>query len=277
MLSRFLVGLGCKGCIVILIAAISGCGGGAVNRQSTSVSLADAATAKKMAAIVTGKCVKSGNTPCLITAGGTYSGTWVSTDPTAPVVIIATTDPVVIQNCVMTGASDLVNAWSTLHTNVSINHCIGYVANPIATQYGAAGITMDGKQSDTAATATAFVNIYSNQIVSHSGNGINLAAGHDTKAYSNRIVGTSFYKNTNPQQPYFGWGSVNVTNNYSQPAWVFFNNTAIKNVSANQITWAYASAPLVAKAGSKCHHGWDKVSARDYHEWGLRAKIRGQR
>ena len=64
----------------------------------------------------------------------------------------------------------------------------GYPAVPTSTGYYAGGITMDGSAADTAATATAFFNIYNNQIVAHANFGIGLAAGHDEQAYGNRVI-----------------------------------------------------------------------------------------
>jgi hypothetical protein len=46
--------------------------------------------------------------PVTITQGGTYSGNWKSTDAETAAVIIATSEPVVIQNSYVTGPSDLI-------------------------------------------------------------------------------------------------------------------------------------------------------------------------
>ncbi len=109
----------------------------------------------------------------------------------------------------------------------------GYPANPNATLYYAAGIVTDGTASDTAATATAFVHIYDNQVVAHAGNSISIAAGHDNEVYSNRIVSSGQYPNGTWYVGYTGV-SVQDCTCYNQPSSVYFNNWAKKNVSGDQ-------------------------------------------
>ena len=48
--------------------------------------------------------------PLVITQGGTYSGNYRSTDSNVPVIKIQTTQPVIIENCVLAGAGDLIDA-----------------------------------------------------------------------------------------------------------------------------------------------------------------------
>ncbi|GAB3874810.1 hypothetical protein GCM10028824_28690 [Hymenobacter segetis] len=48
--------------------------------------------------------------PLVITQGGTYTGNYRSTDSNVPVITIQTTQPVVIENCVLAGAGDLIDA-----------------------------------------------------------------------------------------------------------------------------------------------------------------------
>lgn len=48
--------------------------------------------------------------PLVITQGGTYSGNYRSTDSSVPVIKIQTTQPVIIENCILAGAGDLIDA-----------------------------------------------------------------------------------------------------------------------------------------------------------------------
>jgi Chitobiase/beta-hexosaminidase C-terminal domain len=48
------------------------------------------------------------STPIVITRGGTYSGDWQSTDPEVAPVIVATTDPVILQDSHLSGAGNLI-------------------------------------------------------------------------------------------------------------------------------------------------------------------------
>ncbi|MER8383501.1 hypothetical protein [Mesorhizobium sp. M1399] len=73
----------------------------------------------------------------IITAGGTYSGRWHSDDPDVPAVTIRTTEPVTIENCVVSGVgtlistrygeaehrSDGVNPRNTHYADVTVRNC----------------------------------------------------------------------------------------------------------------------------------------------------------
>ncbi|GAB2700206.1 hypothetical protein GCM10011495_24280 [Hymenobacter frigidus] len=48
--------------------------------------------------------------PLVITQGGTYSGNYRSTDSNVPAISIQTTQPVTIENCILAGAGDLIDA-----------------------------------------------------------------------------------------------------------------------------------------------------------------------
>ncbi len=48
--------------------------------------------------------------PLVITQGGTYTGNYRSTDSNVPAITIQTTQPVIIENCVLAGAGDLIDA-----------------------------------------------------------------------------------------------------------------------------------------------------------------------
>ncbi|MGB7161364.1 MAG: fibronectin type III domain-containing protein [Tepidisphaeraceae bacterium] len=65
----------------------------------------------------------------VITAGGTYSGTWESQDPMTPVVSVQTNEPVVIVNSVIRGPGDLI-ASGVDHTDITVRNTQGYGVNP---------------------------------------------------------------------------------------------------------------------------------------------------
>jgi hypothetical protein len=61
--------------------------------------------------------------PLTITAGGTYSGCWVSSDASKPAVLVNTTEPVVIANSTVSGSGDLVRVGAG--ANVTLDHVTG--------------------------------------------------------------------------------------------------------------------------------------------------------
>src|SRR5437762_264971 len=67
--------------------------------------------------------------PIVFTKGGTYSGTWQSTDWHTAAVIIATTSPVTIINSTLRGPGNLITN-SVDHVNLTIKNCWGYGTNP---------------------------------------------------------------------------------------------------------------------------------------------------
>lgn len=48
--------------------------------------------------------------PLVITQGGTYTGNYRSTDSSVPVITIQTTQPVIIENCILAGAGNIIDA-----------------------------------------------------------------------------------------------------------------------------------------------------------------------
>ncbi len=67
--------------------------------------------------------------PLVITKGGTYSGEYVSNDPSVPVIQIKTSEPVILENCTLRGRGHLINAsWSW--ANLTVRNCKGYGLNP---------------------------------------------------------------------------------------------------------------------------------------------------
>jgi hypothetical protein len=123
----------------------------------------------------------------------------------------------------------------------------GYPDPPTATLYYSCGITMDGRAQspfntsgslDTAATATAYVKIHDNQIVSHALCGISLGVGHDNEAYSNRVVSSGQLADGSWFQGYSGIMVWDVPGYYEPPT-VFFNNFAHDNTVGYRFEWAY--------------------------------------
>ena len=59
--------------------------------------------------------------PITITQGGTYAGNYRSADSNVPCITVATTQPVVIENCVLAGAGDLIKVESGASVTVRNN------------------------------------------------------------------------------------------------------------------------------------------------------------
>ena len=65
----------------------------------------------------------------VITRGGTYSGTYEGTDPASPVVLVKTTEPVVIDRCTIRGPGTLISS-GVAHTNITVRNTTGTGINP---------------------------------------------------------------------------------------------------------------------------------------------------
>lgn len=65
----------------------------------------------------------------VITQGGTYSGQWQSLDPNVPAVLVATTEPVIIQNSLIRGRGNLIST-SGGGVNLTVVNTRGYGLNP---------------------------------------------------------------------------------------------------------------------------------------------------
>jgi hypothetical protein len=120
-----------------------------------------------------------------------------------------------------------------------------YPASPGTDLYGFGGLLIDGSNSDTAITTSAFINVYQNQIVSTANYGLAITAGHDISFNNNRVVSSGytqigvFY----PMSSYYGaaYGAYNI-NLLNLPSTVFFNNT-ISNSTIGLIRNSGSSAP----------------------------------
>jgi Bacterial Ig-like domain (group 2) len=83
-------------------------------------------SAKATASSALGEVDWSG--PIVITAGGTYSGNWQSTDSKTPAVMVATSDPVTIENSHIRGAGDLITT-NVQGSNLTVRNSLGLALN----------------------------------------------------------------------------------------------------------------------------------------------------
>lgn len=95
------------------------------------------------------------------------------------------------------------------------------------TNYQGSGIILDGK-GQAAASVTAHVEAYNNQIVGTCGAAMNIASGHDNHFFNNRMV-TSGLLGDGTRLP-SSWAASAIWNAYKQPADAFFNNRLSNNV-----------------------------------------------
>jgi hypothetical protein len=132
--------------------------------------------------------------------------------------------------------SDIINMFQSSGTSASPilihdNYLQGaFPADPGPDHYSGGGIITDGTAKDTLATATAFVQMFNNQVVATANYGLSIASGHDNSIYNNRVVSSGFTTNGAFYAMPFGNG-LNNYNNYGQPANILFNNIAYNNVS----------------------------------------------
>jgi hypothetical protein len=66
--------------------------------------------------------------PIVITAGGTYTGNWQSSESKTPAVTVATTDPVTIENSHIRSAGDLIKT-SVAGSNLTVRNSLGVALN----------------------------------------------------------------------------------------------------------------------------------------------------
>jgi hypothetical protein len=73
----------------------------------------------------------SNPTAITITSGGTYSGTWSSTDPKMPAVTVITNEPVILRNSTLTSRGDLIVIYGRdSGANVTIDNVTGTALDP---------------------------------------------------------------------------------------------------------------------------------------------------
>jgi len=125
--------------------------------------------------------------------------------------------------------TDVINVFnssgtSSSHIAIHDNYVQGaYPVNPgVDTSFVGGGIICDGQTNDPR-IATAFVDIYNNQVVATANYGIAIASGHDNQVYSNRIVSSGVLPNGKLYASRFAQGMYN-WNALNQPSNVFYNN-----------------------------------------------------
>jgi hypothetical protein len=70
-----------------------------------------------------------------------------------------------------------------------------YAYNPPVDSYNGGGFVTDGSGSDTVATASAYNNVYNNQIVGTVNMGIEFSTGHDNVAWNNTVIASGLLPN----------------------------------------------------------------------------------
>jgi Bacterial Ig-like domain (group 2) len=70
-----------------------------------------------------------------------------------------------------------------------------YPYDPVNGGYNGGGFTTDGSAADTVETASAFINIYDNQMVGTVNMGIEIGTGHDNAAYNNTVISSGLLSN----------------------------------------------------------------------------------
>jgi hypothetical protein len=131
--------------------------------------------------------------------------------------------------------SDIINIYQSnglpsSHILIHDNFLKGaFPVNPgPGVKYTGGGIITDGTAADTLTTATAYVDMYNNQVVATANYGLSLASGHDNTANNNRVVSSGYLTNGSFYPTTFGNG-LNNYNNYNQPANIIFNNVMNNN------------------------------------------------
>jgi hypothetical protein len=72
---------------------------------------------------------RRGKPSLIISRGGTYTGSFEGTDYTAPVILVRTTEPVVIDHCTLRGPGPLIET-GVDHTNITVRNTKGISTNP---------------------------------------------------------------------------------------------------------------------------------------------------
>ncbi len=96
------------------------------------------------------------------------------------------------ENINMFDAGGTPNSPAETHDNY-IQGAYGY--DPAVDSYNGGGFTTDGSGSDTVATASAFNNVYNNQIVGTANMGIEFGAGHNNVAHNNKVIASGLLSN----------------------------------------------------------------------------------
>jgi hypothetical protein len=70
-----------------------------------------------------------------------------------------------------------------------------YAYNPVTDTYNGGGFVTDGSKFDTVASASAYHNVYNNQIVGTVNMGIEFSTGHDNVAWNNTVIASGLLPN----------------------------------------------------------------------------------
>jgi hypothetical protein len=97
-------------------------------RRLGTVALMTAATAVAVGCD-RGDAGAAGSLPLVITAGGTYTGDYVSNDPDVAAVTVRTAQPVVLDRCTLRGRGTLIAVLAE-HADVTVRDCRGTGSNP---------------------------------------------------------------------------------------------------------------------------------------------------
>jgi Ricin-type beta-trefoil lectin domain/Bacterial Ig-like domain (group 2) len=99
---------------------------------------------------------------------------------------------VVNENISMFDAGGTSSSPAEIHDNYIQG---AYPYNPATGSSNGGGITTDGSGSDTVQTASAFNNVYNNQVIGTVNMGIEFGAGHDNVAYNNTVISSGLLSN----------------------------------------------------------------------------------
>ena len=147
--------------------------------------------------------------------------------------------------------NDNINIYNTSGTTssplfVHDNYIQGaYPTNPGVDKYSGGGIICDGSASATPALATAFVEIYNNQVVSTANYGLAIASGHDNSIYNNRVVASGYladgtFVTGTSATALYNWNADN------QSTTTFYNNLVSNNNPVGLVRPSSSGAPMRA-------------------------------
>ena len=114
-----------------------------INSNSTvAITATSVADPTKSATALVNLLTQIGPAPITITSGGTYSGNWISNDPTVPAVTVKTDAPVIIQNSTMQSRGNLIQINGINGANVTVRNVTATALDPqVAGQQRGAFIT----------------------------------------------------------------------------------------------------------------------------------------
>jgi hypothetical protein len=115
------------------------------------------------------------------------------------------------------------------HLLIHDNYMQGlYPVRPGVDGYSGGGVLMYGATTDTAATTTAFVDVYNNTVVGSSNYGMAIAVGHDINIHNNKIISSGYLADCTFATVHGAVGIYN-WNYFNSPNTIFFNNIVQTN------------------------------------------------